>query len=359
MARGSFSPEFIASQPVSQRLLQTIRLLGEYKGKQALYAGQSPQVLETLRRAAIVQSIESSNRIEGVTALPERLRELVAEKTTPRNRSEQEIAGYRDVLKTIHGQWADIPATPNVVLQLHRNLYQFEREGFGGRWKSGDNAITETDAEGRTSVRFAPVSAFETPDAMAALHEGFRLLREAGEVEPLLLIPSIVLDFLCVHPFRDGNGRMARLLSLLLLYQTGYEVGRYISLEQIVERTKETYYDALLKSSQGWHDARHSLEPWWEYFLGVMLLTAYRDFEARVGAIDGTRGAKSEVVRDVIARLPVRFRLADVERGCPGVSRPTIRRVMAAMKREGLIRCQTPGRDAAWERCGVARPRGR
>lgn len=347
---GSFNPGLMAGQPVSQQLLQTVRVLGEYKGKQALFAGQSPQVLETLRQVAVIQSIESSNRIEGVTAAPDRLKELVAEKTTPRDRSEQEIAGYREVLKTIHQAHEDIPLKTGVVLQLHRDLYQFLPSGMGGRWKASDNSITETDPEGRTRVHFVPVAAHRTPAAMDALHEGFSRLQDAGEVEPLLLIASYVLDFLCIHPFPDGNGRMARLLALLLLYQSGYEVGRYISLEQIIERTKEGYYDALYKSSQGWHEGKHSLVPWWEYFTGVMLLTAYREFEQRVGAIVRRRGAKGDIVRDVIERLPARFQIADVERGCPGVARSTIQRIMVALRDEGHIRCIKPGRDALWEK---------
>jgi Fic family protein len=347
---GSFGFGFIAAQPISQQQLQIVRLLGEYKGKQALFAGQSPQVLATLRQVAVIQSIESSNRIEGVTADPERLKQLVAEKTTPRDRSEQEIAGYREVLKRIHEQHEAIPLKTGVVLQLHRDLYQFLPPGMGGRWKASDNAITETDAEGRTRVRFRPVPAHQTPAAMEALHEGFASLRDKGEIEPLLLIATYVLDFLCIHPFPDGNGRMARLLALLLLYQFGYEVGRYISLEQIIERTKEGYYDALYKSSQGWHEGQHTLGPWWEYFTAVMLLTAYRDYEQRVGAIVSKRGAKSDIVKDVIARLPARFQFADVVRGCPGVARGTVQRVMGTLRGEGRIRCIRPGRDALWEK---------
>ncbi|MDY7226416.1 Fic family protein [Hyalangium rubrum] len=347
---GSFGAGFIARQPISQRLLQTVRLIGEYKGKQALFAGQSPQVLETLRQVSVIQSIESSNRIEGVTAAPNRLKELVADKTTPRDRSEQEIAGYREVLKTIHQSAQDIPLKTRVVLQLHRDLYKFLPAGMGGRWKASDNSITETDAVGHTRVRFKPVAAHRTPAAMDALHEGFAHLRDEGEVEPILLIAAYVLDFLCIHPFPDGNGRMARLLALLLLYQSGYEVGRYISLEQIIERTREGYYEALYKSSQGWHEGTHTLIPWWEYFTGVMLLTAYRDFEQRVGAIVRKRGAKGDIVKDVIARLPMRFQLADVERGCPGVARSTIQRIMVALRDEGSIRCIKAGRDALWEK---------
>lgn len=253
----SFEPGFIERQPITQNLLRTIRLIGEYKGKQELFKEQSPQVLETLKQAAIIQSTESSNRIEGVEAPLQRIKALVAQKVTPQNRSEQEIAGYRDVLNTIHASGANIPFSAGIVLQLHRDLYQF-LPGDGGRWKSSDNNITETRPDGTTVVRFETVSAFLTPSAMTQLHERFHALLRADEVEPLLLIPTYVLDFLCIHPFRDGNGRMARLLTLLLLYQAGYEVGRYISLEKIVERTKESYYDTLYQSSVGWHEGQHT-----------------------------------------------------------------------------------------------------
>lgn len=344
----SFEPGLISRQPITQNLLRTIRLIGEYKGKQELFKEQSPQVLETLQQAAIIQSTESSNRIEGVEAPLQRIKALVAQKTTPMNRSEQEIAGYRDVLNTIHANYERIPFSTGVVLQLHRDLYQF-LPGSGGRWKTDDNDITETHPDGTTIVRFEPVQAFLTPEAMVQLHERFNALWRTEEVEPLLLIPTYILDFLCIHPFRDGNGRMARLLTLLLLYQAGYEVGRYISLEQIVERTKESYYDTLYQSSVGWHDRQHTLLPWWEYLLGVVL-SAYREFEQRVGRVTVSRGAKREIVFSVVARLPNQFQYADVERACPGVSRPTINRALAALRTNGQIRCIKPGRDAVWEK---------
>ncbi|MCL5677617.1 MAG: Fic family protein [Firmicutes bacterium] len=345
----SLEARVIETQPITQGLLRTIRTIGEYKGKQDLFAGQAPQVLETLRQAAVIQSTESSNRLEGVIAPLDRIKGLVARKTTPRNRSEQEIAGYRDALNTIHASHANMPFNTGVVLQLHRDLYQF-LPGDAGRWKPVDNEITETRPDGTKVVRFKPISAHLTPDAMAQLHERFNALWQAGEVEPLLLIPTYVLDFLCIHPFRDGNGRMARLLTLLLLYKAGYEVGRYISLEQIVERTRESYYDALYQSSQGWHEGRHELLPWWEYFLGVVVLSAYQDFERRVGLVTSARGAKREMVFEVVARLPQRFHYGDVERACPGVSRPTINRALAELRNKGRIRCIKPGRDAVWER---------
>jgi Fic family protein len=345
----SFENGVLNRQPINQGLVQSVRLVGEYRGKQALFKQQSPQVLEALRENAIIQSTESSNRIEGVVAPLERIRDLVAHRTTPANRSEQEIAGYREVLNTIHSHPEDVRLTPNVVLQLHRDLFQFV-PGGGGRWKSTDNDIIESRPDGTTVVRFKPVPAHLTADAMDRLHTQFRATLDAGTVEPLLLIPAYVLDFLCIHPFADGNGRMARLLSLLLLYQTGYEVGRYISLETAIEGTKEGYYDALQASSQKWHDGQHSLIPWWEYFVGVMLVKAYREFEDRVGTTGAKRGAKRDMIRDVVSRLPNEFRYADLERALPAVSRPTIARALRELTGEGVVRCVGRGRDATWEK---------
>lgn len=349
----SFENSVLARQALNQGLLQSVRLVGEYRGKEALFKQQSPQVLQALRESAVIQSTESSNRIEGVVAPPQRIRDLVAKRTQPANRSEQEIAGYRDVLNTVHTNFADMPLTSNLVLQLHRDLFQFVPAG-GGRWKATDNDITETRADGTTVVRFKPLAAHLTPDAMTRLHDTYREQLEAGTVEPLLLLSAYVLDFLCIHPFADGNGRMARLLSLLLLYQAGYEVGRYISLESVIEQTKEGYYDSLRASSQGWHDGQHSLVPWWEYFVGVMLVKAYRDFEDRVGVTSARRGAKRDMIRDAVKRLPDRFRYADLERALPAVSRPTIARALRELRAEGAIRCLKPGRDATWEKIDTA-----
>jgi len=284
-----------------------------------------------------------------VVAPPQRIRDLVAKRTQPANRSEQEIAGYRDVLNTIHTNSADMQLTTNLVLQLHRDLFQFV-PGGGGRWKSADNDITETRPDGTTVFRFKPLAPHLVPDAMTQLHDRYRSALDAGTVDPLLLVPTYVLDFLCIHSFADGNGRMARLLSLLLLYQAGYEVGRYISLESAIEETKEGYYGSLYASSQGWHDARHSLVPWWEYFVGVMLVKAYRQFEERVGVTTARRGAKRDMIRDAVTRLPTRFRYADLGRALPAISRPSIARALRELRAEGAIRCVKPGRDATWEK---------
>ncbi len=333
-------------QPVSQGLVRSVRLLGEFKGRQALYAQQTPQVLEALRQAAVVQSTESSNRIEGVIASLSRIQDIVAQKTTPRDRSEQEIAGYRDVLETIHASHDHIRLTSGVVRQLHGDLYRYT-PAPGGHWKSTDNEIVERRPDGTRTVRFRPVAAWATALSMDGLHERFGEEWQSQQSEPLLLIAAYVLDFLCIHPFLDGNGRMARLLTLLLLYQAGYEVGRYISLEKIVEESKESYYEALNRSSQGWHEGRHDLEPWAGYLLGT-LLAAYREFEARVGTLSSARGAKTEMVRDAFERLPPQFRLVDLERACPGVTRDMIRVVLNGLKSEDRVEAVGRGAGARW-----------
>src|SRR5438093_10663642 len=345
----SFKNSVLARQPLSQNLLQSVRLVGEYRGNEALFCQQSAQVLQALRDSAVIQSTESSNRIEGVVAPPQRIRDLVAKRTEPANRSEQEIAGYRDVLNTIHTNFADMQLTSNLVLQLHRDLFQFV-PGGGGRWKSADNDITETRPDGTTVVRFKPVAPHLVPDAMTQLHDRYRSALDAGTVDPLLLVPTYVLDFLCIHPFADGNGGMARLLSLLLVYQAGYEVGRYISLETAIEETKEGYYDSLPASALGWHEPGQSLAAWSGDFVGVMLVKAYRDFEDRVGVTSARRGAKRDMIRDAVHRLPNRFRYADLERALPAVSQPTIARALRELRAEGAIRCLKPGRDATWEK---------
>lgn len=345
----SFQSDFLERHAIPHSFLRTIRLLGEYRGKEALFKEQTPQILESLRQVSIIQSTESSNRIEGIEAPAERIKKLVEHKTTPRNRSEQEIAGYRDALATIHANHANMPFTVGIVLQLHRDLYQFVAQQ-GGRWKMTDNEITETGADGTKIVRFRPVPAHQTPEAMERLHALFREKWDYGEIDPLLLIPAYVFDFLCIHPFTDGNGRMARLLTLLLLYQAGFEVGRYISLEHLIENQREGYYDALYKSSQGWHQGAHTLLPWWEYFLGVMLLGAYHEFERRTGELTTTHGAKKELVFDTIGHLPEEFRVADIERACPGVSRPTINRALRDLREAGKIVCVKGGRDAIWRK---------
>ena len=344
--RGSFAPGRLERMTVPMTAVRSVGLLSEYKGRQQLYERQSPQLLNALRETARVQSIESSNRIEGVTAGPGRVIDLAGAKTAPRDRSEQEIAGYRDVLATVHANAHDMDVSSGLILQMHRDLYQFSPTP-GGAWKVSPNDIVDVLADGTHRLRFAPVAPHLVGAAIGDLVEGYRRVSAEGRVDPLIATPAFVLDFLCIHPFADGNGRLSRILNLLLLHRTGYEVGRYISLERIVEDSKETYYEALEESSVGWHEGHHDLLPWLEYCNGV-LIAAYLEFEQRVGQMGSGRGAKREMVVDCVRRLPATFRYADVVRACPGVSRPTIVRALGQLRDAGEIRCTKGGRDAVW-----------
>jgi Fic family protein len=344
----SFEHGYLLDTPISHSLLMSMRGVGEFRGRQVLYSQQAPEVLETLRRAAMVQSVESSNRMEGITVGPGRIEGLVLERTRPRDRSEQEVAGYRDVLADIHANHRHMRLSEGLILGWHRAMYRYVGSG-GGAWKKEDNAIIEILPDGRRIVRFQPVSAMATPEFMKRLVALFQTSMAEAKADPLLLIGSFILDFECIHPFWDGNGRIGRLLTLLLLYQNGYEVGRYISLERIVEGSKETYYEALLRSSQNWHEGQHDFRPWWNYFIG-MLTAAYGEFESRVERLTSARGAKREMVRKAIERLPERFRLEDLRHACPGISYPTLQRALSDLRKEGKLRCLGRGPDAQWEK---------
>jgi Fic family protein len=264
--------------PVSSVWLLTD--IAEAKGRQDLYTRQAPQLLETLRETALVQSVESSNRIEGVTVAPERLVPLVVGDARPLDRSEEEIQGYRRALDLIHARAPDLPITPELLQRLHGIIQ--EGSGDAGQWKRVPNEIIELREGAPPLVRFRPVSVEETPTAVEELCLVYRHAVNQGIAPPLVSVAALVLDFLCIHPFRDGNGRVSRLLTLLALYQHGYEVGRYISLERLVEETRDDYYDVLRRSSEEWHEGRHDILPWLNYFLAI-LKRAYRELEARAG----------------------------------------------------------------------------
>ena len=340
----SLDPDFLARLRFRTVELGIIHRLGEARGRQDLFVRQFPEQLETLRTHALIESAESSNRIEGVIAAPGRVADLVIKRTEPRSRSEQEIAGYRDALQLIHQTHAHIPFSPNVLLQFHQMLYRYQ-PGAGGHWKTADNQIIERDARGRVlRVRFEPTPAVQTPQAIADLTSGFANAMAGGLADPLVLTPLAILDFLCVHPFTDGNGRVARLLSLLLLYRFNYRVGRYISIERIVEESRETYYEALEQSSRGWHDSVHDAGPWLSYFWGV-LIRAYGEFEARVHSL---QGSKTTQVRTAVLRRHGPFSMSEVEHDCPGVSRDMVRHVLRQMRAEGLLQVEGRGRGARW-----------
>ena len=342
----SLLPTLLNEQSYTQADLATLRALGESLGKHKLFIKQSPEVLKSLQTVAAVESTDSSNRLEGITAPQARIKALVIDKVEPRNRSEQEIAGYRDALELVHQAGTDMPVTSNVVLQLHSRLYKYMAEQ-GGHWKTTDNEIVEKDPDGNiTRIRFKAVPAVATPQAMQDLVQNYDRALKDGH-DPIVLIPLFILDFLCIHPFRDGNGRVSRLLTGQLLYRAGYDVGRYISLEKRFLETSESYYETLETSSQGWHDNQHDVMPWVRYFWGV-ILSAYQDFEDRVGNIEEGSGSKSKRVRDAIERKVVPFKSADLKKEVPDVSQDTIRLVLREMKKEGRIKSEGHGRGVRW-----------
>jgi Fic family protein len=326
----------------------TLRAIGEYRGKQALFYRQAPEVLKGLREIAAIESSESSNRLEGVIVPANRLKALMAHNATPRDRSEQEVAGYRDALALIHESARNMHFTPNVILQLHSTLYRF-MPAPGGRWKAADNEIIEKHPDGTVRVRFKATPAHLTAIAMEDLAAKYSAAIDTAGRDPLIVVPLTILDFLCIHPFADGNGRVGRLLTLMLLYHFDYEVGRYVSIERVYEATKESYYETLEASSRGWHEGRHDPYPWLNYFWGVML-RAYREFEERVGEVRSGRGAKARQVREAVLARTAPFSISDIEAVCAGVSRDTVRLVLRVLKKEGLIASTGKGRSAKWIR---------
>lgn len=322
--------------------------LAESKGQQRLFEKQSPQILEALRQLALLESTESSNRIEGVTVEANRLRPLVLGDARPRDRSEQEIVGYRKALSWVHTHHEKIPIEPATLQRLH-GLAQAGTVGDAGEWKRSANDIIAVYPDGRREVRFRPLAPDLVPAAVEELCLSYRHVINQGQVSPLLAVACLILDFLCIHPFRDGNGRVSRLLTLLALYHHGHRVGRYISYERIVEETKESYYEALRLSSLGWHEGRHDFMPWFNYLLSTQR-TAYREFEERASRERPARGAKADLVAYALENVPSPFGIADLERLCPNVSRDTIRVVMNRWRKAGRLEILGRGRDAKWRR---------
>jgi Fic family protein len=330
--------------------------LGELRGKQELYTQQAPQRLKALRESAIIESALSSNRIEGVTIDPGRVRDILA---TPRplfrDRDEEEVRGYRDALALIHRNPAGLPIDHATIGRLH--ALTRGQIWDAGQYKSKDSDIIERYPDGSERVRFRTVPAAATQSAMETLIRDWRQCREERWVPPLLALAAFNLDILCIHPFRDGNGRVSRLLWLLQSLQLGYEVGRYISLERLVEQNKERYYETLERSSQRWHEGGHDPWPYIHYVLSIMK-EAYRDFIDRVGEIKAPRGEKRGMVLSGIDRLLSgprgRFKISELEQVCPGVSRDMIRHVLRDQQAQGAIRCSGRGVGAAWSRSGGA-----
>ena len=322
----------IYTKLLTPEIVQLLAQIHEHKGE---HAKVQEDELTHLIEIARIQSTEASNRIEGIYTSDDRLQKLVKDKTTPRNRSEKEIAGYRDVLATIHESYDYIPVKPGMILQLHRDLYKFSGMSIGGNYKTSDNVIEEEDAQGNKHVRFQPVAAWETSMAMEKLCESYNELCKSGQYDPLLMIPVFVLYFLCIHPFNDGNGRMSRLLTLLLLYRAGYNVGKYISIEKLIERTKGAYYDDLQESSANWYEEENDYIPFVTYQLGV-ILAAYREFSERVKVVtESTR--KPNRVRDIIHRHLGKITKAEIMAQCPDVSQTTIQRALNDLVKSGEV----------------------
>jgi len=308
----------------------------EHKGKQELFIEAHADALTTLMEIAKIQSTGASNRIEGINTTDKRLEELVRDKSAPRNRTEQEIAGYRDVLATIHESYDYIYPRPNIILQLHKQLYSFSQSSVGGSFKNSDNYISEVDAEGNEKVRFKPVPAYLAADALERLCTSFITALEKNEYDALLLIPMFILDFLCIHPFNDGNGRMSRLLTLLLFYRASYIVGKYISLEKLIENSKDTYYEVLQDSSIGWHDNESDYTPFIRYYLGI-IQKAYNEFEERVEYLTQRGLSKPARIKAVIDRKIGKISKVEILEACPDISRVTVERTLTSLVKEGYI----------------------
>lgn len=328
----NYNYETIYTRLLTPEIVQLLAQIHEHKGE---HARVQEDELTHLIEIARIQSTEASNRIEGIYTSDERLQKLVKAKTTPRNRSEKEIAGYRDVLATIHSSHEYIPVKPGMILQLHRDLYKFSGMSFGGSYKTADNVISEEDSHSNKHIRFHPVPAWETPEAMERLCRAYSDLCSSGQYDPLLMIPVFILDFLCIHPFNDGNGRMSRLLTLLLLYRAGYHVGKYISIERLIERTKDAYYDCLQESSCDWHEAKNDYAPFVTYQLGV-ILAAYREFSDRVKVVsESTR--KPNRVREIIQGHLGKITKAEIMQQCPDISQTTVQRALNELVKSGEI----------------------
>ena len=321
--------------------------LHECRGRQELFIEAEPDVLTALLEVAKIQSTDASNRIEGIYTTDERLRALVQEKVQPRNRNEEEISGYRDVLATIHESYEYIAPRPNNILQLHRDLYSFSSSAVGGTYKNSDNIIAEKKADGTEVVRFRPVPAFQTEDAMQTLCDRFNEAIEAGTYDPLLLMPMFILDFLCIHPFNDGNGRMSRLLTLLLLYRAGFIVGKYISIEMLIEKSKDSYYEALQASSQNWHEDSNDYKPFLKYLLGIVV-KAYNEFEDRVEHLHYRKMSKPDRIKALIEKTPGKITKREIAQACPDISVTTIERTLAELTASGFIDKVGVGRSTAY-----------
>ena len=329
----TFDYQTLPQNLLTPKIVGLLTAIHEQKGRQDVMLSQNPAILDNLMEIAKIQSTGASNRIEGIGTTDKRLRELVMEKAAPRNRDEREIAGYREVLSLIHENHAYIEPTPNVILQLHRMLCSFSGETTGGAWKNSDNVISEAGGDGKTKIRFQPIPAWQTPDTMERLCATFATAWQKPPCDRLILAARFILDFLCVHPFNDGNGRMSRLLTLLLFYRAGHMAGKYVSIEKIIEESKETYYEALLESSRGWHDGADDCAPFARYMLGV-LLKACRELDARTQLLTNGQTSKPGQIAAWIRHQLAPFSKRDIMDALPNISKITVERTLSALLKE-------------------------
>ena len=338
----------IREQKWDSEILGLIAAIYKEAGKQEMYLKQRPEELEKLVEIAKVQSTEASNAIEGIVTTSTRIRQLVEEKTAPRNRDEQEIAGYRDALNIIHENFDAIPITRNYILQLHKVLYSHMNNPMAGQTKSVQNYISATDPDGHTETLFTPLAPFETPEALDRICDEYNRVIGNMEAEPLIVIPIFIHDFLCIHPFNDGNGRMSRLLTTLLLYRNGFYVGKYISLEAKIAKNKDLYYAALRQAQEGWYEGTEDAVPFIKYLLGI-ILSAYRDFEERFSLVEQKKPAL-ETVRQATLNKIGRFSKQDIRELCPALSVSSIEGALRKLVASGELKREGNGKNTCYYR---------
>ena len=344
----AFDYSILKNQTWDNEILGLVAQIHEYKGRQELHLKQKPAELDKLVEIAKIQSTEASNEIEGIRTTNTRLKQLVADKTTPRNRDEEEIMGYRDVLNTIHENYEYIPIRPNYILQLHRDLFQYSEKGIGGQFKNTQNYISATDTKGHAFILFTPLPPYETPAAVEAICESYNHVIDMKEVDALILIPVFIHDFLCIHPFNDGNGRMSRLLTTLLLYRCGYVIGKYISLESKIAKNKNLYYDVLEACQRGWYENQEDPTPFIKYLLRI-ILAAYRDFEDRVDLVSEKLPA-AEIVRRAIYRKIGKFTKSDIMELCPTIGKTSVESSIKLLVDKGVLIKHGAGRSTYYTR---------
>lgn len=331
-----FDYEKLNSLQFDSTIINLLTSIHEAKGRQELYLAKQPEELNRLVEIAKVQSIDASNSIEGIRTTDTRLKQLAAEKTTPKNRDEEEISGYRDALNVIHESFDYIPLTPNYILQLHGIMYKHVKgNNFGGSFKNSQNQIQGIDNKGNACVIFTPLAPYETAPAMESLCDAYNKAIDDGIVDPLILIPVFIHDFLCIHPFRDGNGRMSRLLTTLLLYRSGFYVGKYISLEAKIAKIKDLYYDALSESQEGWHEGSDDPTPFIKYLLSIIDM-AYKDFEERLEIVHTKRNA-NELVELAFEKKLGKIKKSDIVELCPNLSVSAVEKGIAKLLADGKI----------------------